>query len=63
MAGLAGNSWKWLEMAGNCRKCIGKKPGNGFNVWKWLEMAGVVSWKRLEMAGNGTKLLEIAENV
>ena len=56
MAGMAGNGWKWLEMAG-----LLELTGNGL---KWLEIA-VNSWKWpewQEMAGHGWKWLENAGN-
>ena len=45
---MAGNGWKWLEMARNSLKGF-QMAGNG---WKWAEMAG--------MARNGCRWLDMA---
>ena len=37
MDAIAGNGWKWLEIAGMAENC-----------WKWLEIGGMTG-----MAGNG----------
>ena len=41
---MAGNGWKWLEMAGFC--------WNGLKWLKWSDMTGMVGndWKCVEMA-------------
>ena len=57
---MAGNGWKWLEMAKNAFKCL-EIPG-------WLEMAGNCliylkrdgnGWEWPEMAGKYLKCLEM----
>ena len=56
---MAGNGWKWLELAGNSLKRLEwlKITENVGNVWKWLEMAGMAGngWNWLDMAGNDWK--------
>ena len=39
MAGMAISCWKWIKMAGNCKKWLDMNI-NGWNDLTWLEMAG-----------------------
>ena len=51
MAGVAGNSWKWLEEL--------EFAGTTEHGWKWLKQTELLKW--LDMTRNCWKLLEIAE--
>ena len=58
---MAGNCWKWLEMAGNAgnfRKFLEIAINMAENGLILLEKA-VFCWKWLEMNGNDWDLLEI----